>query len=691
MWNQFQSILLSLLTQKDSATFTLFDPDRHFSVCPGENEAMHARALNAAFLIALAGRKHPRYEQAMVFLVDNARTGVWKESAGFYQQGLDLIRQEIVQAASENADFAERLRALSSWVADDENLMDKESTEEKIWSLFFPEASGIRGCESERIQALRQRRLVTISQLNPSPLTQPAEEILFTSNVLLTLPSTDKELTGLPLHDDMKDKLKKVAAEPQRYWYDHPIQMGVSPDNNEVIYGIRHLAEALAFEKRMGTCSRETKITCVLSVSVTHEGLQDIVKDYLEAEFARASGLDGLELYIFTEADTNRLVEDVLSPAATHFLENTKKTAFDMFGVDGAYGRHYTFLKAIAAFWQVFIAPEVRATFKIDLDQVFPQPELLRQTGASMFEHFKTPLWGASGVDSSGRDVELGMIAGALVNESDIDESLFTPDVRFPERVVAMDEHVFFSQMPQALSTEAEMMTRYDTPELDGSKTCIQRVHVTGGTNGILIDSLRRHRPFTPSFFGRAEDQAYILSTFLAPEPKLAYVHKDGLIMRHDKQAFAQEAIQVAQVGKWIGDYERLLYYSAYARVLSGDIGEIKNVLDPFTGGFVSRIPVTVAYLRFGLKAASLFLNGVSMEGEEFVRLGARRISDALRFVSGENSLFKRKYEQERAGWNLYYDVLSVAEAALSEQDAFALSLRERAKEIVEACALRLE
>jgi len=53
------------------------------------------------------------------------------------------------------------------------------------------------------------------------------------------------------------------------------------------------------------------------------------------------------------------------------------------------------------------------------------------------------------------------MIAGALVNESDIDNSLFTPDVRFPERSLLPDERLFFSVLPQAVSTRAEMMTRY--------------------------------------------------------------------------------------------------------------------------------------------------------------------------------------------------------------------------------------
>ncbi len=68
-----------------------------------------------------------------------------------------------------------------------------------------------------------------------------------------------------------------------------------------------------------------------------------------------------------------------------------------MFGVDGEYGRHYSFLKAIAAFWQVLIDPSKRGTFKIDLDQVFPEEELKKETGKCAFEHFRNPLWGGRG------------------------------------------------------------------------------------------------------------------------------------------------------------------------------------------------------------------------------------------------------------------------------------------------------
>ncbi|MEA3347264.1 MAG: hypothetical protein U9Q21_04160, partial [Candidatus Auribacterota bacterium] len=274
-------------------------------------------------------------------------------------------------------------------------------------------------------------------------------------------------------------------------------------------------------------------------------------------------------------------------------------------------------------------------------------------------------------------------------NKRDINKSLFTPDVKFPNRALHPDEYIFFSMLPQALSTEAEIMTRYITKKLDGKKTCIQRFHITGGTNGILIDSLRRHRPFTPSFIGRAEDQAYIFSVLTNADKKLAYVHKDGLIMRHDKEAFAQEAIRCAHIGKLIGDYIRTLYFPTYVKALTENVDNIKNLVDPFTGCFISRIPTTVVYLRFGLKAASFFSAGKNEEGFEFITNGVQRITAALNFISGENNELKQQYEKERLGWNLYYDTLAAVERALQKNDSFALELRRKAKKIIGQCLIR--
>jgi hypothetical protein len=203
------------------------------------------------------------------------------------------------------------------------------------------------------------------------------------------------------------------------------------------------------------------------------------------------------------------------------------------------------------------------------------------------------------------------------------------------------------------------------------------------------VDSLCRYRPFTPSFIGRAEDQAYILSVLLNAGRRLAYVHKDGLFMRHDKEAFAQEAIQSAYVGKLVGDYVRILYFSEYAKALADDVRELKETIDPFTGCFVSKIPTTVVYLRFAFKVASLFAEGKTEGALDFLHLGAERIAEALGFVNGESSMLGQRYEEERLGWDLYYDTLSAAEDALKKEEDFALDLRKKAEKIVSQCAIR--
>ncbi len=230
------------------------------------------------------------------------------------------------------------------------------------------------------------------------------------------------------------------------------------------------------------------------------------------------------------------------------------------------------------------------------------------------------------------------------------------------------------------------MMTRYNSVRFDGASACIQRVHVTGGTNGILIDSLRKHRPFTPSFIGRAEDQAYMLSALKNSGENLAYVHKDGLIMRHDKEAFAQEALDSAEIGRTVGDYVRILYFSTYADILTPGKKKLKNTLDPFTGCFISQIPITVTLLRFALKAATYFKKNQYDKGLELVTLGAQRLSQALEFIQGEDCKLKRQYEKERHGWNLYYSILEAAEQAIQDKDPFVLQLQQKAGDIIKEC-----
>jgi hypothetical protein len=674
------------LVGAETGPFTLFDPSGQFDETRSDPVGI-AAALNAAFLITMAGEGREEFAVADDFLKRMAQSGDWSRVAQFYRDGRRRIRQEIEETCRESPGFAERLRHLSAWLSDETKAAKAEQTTSHIWSVFFPEAVGLREQWQQQVERLRAKRTLVITRANPDPVQDPAREILFTSNALLTVPHASQSIDALPYSDAVKDTLRTAAREPQLYWYDHPIQIGVAPEKNEILHGLFGLDEAVGFERERGNIEEGVRISCALSVSVTHKGLHKIARQYIEEELARTGGLKNIDIYVFTEADTDRMVEEVLAPAASRLLGvGDALEQLDMFGVDGTYGRHYSFLKAVAPLWHVLVDERIIATFKIDLDQVFPQQELVEQSGASAFEHLLTPLWGDEGTDDAGRPVELGLIAGALVNQSEIGKGLFTPDILPPDRELAADEHIFFSALPQALSTEAEMMTRYDAPPLDGKIRCIQRIHVTGGTVGVLVDSLRRHRLFAPSFFGRAEDQSYILSDILNLDSRPVYVHEPGLIMRHDKHAFAQEAIETAYVGKLLGDYVRILYFTAYAKVLAGDVRTVKAHVDPFTGCFISQIPVTVVFLRFALKAATFFDSGKTDRGLEFVTTGAERISQALEFAGGADCELGRAYHRERSGWDVFYDTLDALERGVADNHEFAKSLREKARKIVSDC-----
>jgi hypothetical protein len=375
-----------------------------------------------------------------------------------------------------------------------------------------------------------------------------------------------------------------------------------------------------------------------------------------------------MTIMLFSEIETDAIVDQVMKPALAKIgKESELENIREVFGVEGQYGRHYSFLKAVLPIYNAHIDPVVKGTFKIDIDQLFMQDSLVAEAGESWLTHFKTNTWGAKGKNWKGEDVELGMIAGALCNQKDWeknDQKLFLADVLPPtkDKKLAADELVFFSTLPQAYSTEAEMMTRLPNPD----KEVIQRIHVTGGTNGILVDYLYKFRPFCPSFIGRAEDQSYLFSTFGKAGPKLAYVHKPGLIMRHDKEAFAAEAMEAARIGKMVGDYERILLFSEYGKFCAEPNSSFEAVMDlvnPFTGCFVSAIPKTVMYLRFALKALGFVAAGVPKDAVDFTMVGAPRVAECITFTDASDGPSKMavQWKKEQATWDVFYDALEAA------------------------------
>ena len=690
-------VIKALLTNiSDGKPIIGFDAGEQFRFQP-KSSPETLQKLNAAFLLCLCGTDMEGFEEAEGFLRSLSSDGKWKRNASFYVKALKILPQEVKEAAEGCSAFREHLSNASS--AAISSPLPRARMLEKVWGVFFPEGVGlIGGRREDKVHELRQERVIKIDKLNPNPIDDPGGQILFTSNILLTTPASEApdhagRLMNIPFCPaDLLTALRNVIKGPQAYWYDHPVPVDVPPEQNEILHGLQGLDEAVEFEKKRGTVAADTRIPMVLSLSVTHKGLHGLAKPLVEAMLRQRAPLRHLDMYLWTESETNTLAEEILAPAADKYFGVKAGELFrEIIGVDGEYGRHFSFLKAITASWKVFYAPQLKATFKIDLDQVFPQENLVKETGASAFEHLMTPLWGAEGTDRQGRPVFLGMIAGALVNQADIRKSLFTPDVPWPEDEISGERWIFHSQLPQALSTRAEMMTRYDGQEgLDGMTRCIQRVHVTGGTCGILAEALRKYRPFTPTFIGRAEDQAYLLSVlFEETLPALRYVHKDGLVMRHDKDLVSPRAVEMAAAGKYVGDLARILLFSYYAEALPWEMEQVKEAVDPFTGCFISRVPFTVATLRLSFKAAELFGGGQEKEAARILEVGIPRLNTLAQWLWQRPGGLAPQWERERDAWNLYYDVVDRIEAGLAQGETLAKRLQQGFERLVEKCRLR--
>jgi hypothetical protein len=310
---------------------------------------------------------------------------------------------------------------------------------------------------------------------------------------------------------------------------------------------------------------------------------------------------------------------------------------------------------------------------------VFPQEQLVAETGASAFEQLADPLWGGTASDAEGNPVSLDFIAGALVNQADAPRGLHVPDLVDPGPPTRPEHMIFFSALPQAVSTEAEM--------LPGARNepVRQRVHVTGGTTGATVEGLRRRRPFCPGFWGRAEDQAYALSVWRSTD-RCVSLHVPGLVMRHDTHTFAGAAIAEAAVDKLIGDHERILMFSAYGRLVEPDLIGIGRDLAPFTGSFMSTMPVTVAYLRLAVTTLSWAQEGRIEDAGRLFDDGVRRLDRARRFIAEGD--FAAAVQADADGWRDFYDALDLLETGLDAGERWAIEARRAGRGVFESARI---
>jgi len=538
-------------------------------------------------------------------------------------------------------------RFLSQATSDLSNI---DVAETDLWQYFCPPAAEAdRDAQNMAAEITRRRRLSSVEPAR-HPLADPANELLFTANALIS-PPLEPDSPNIP--PALRAEARRFTEQPQDFWYDHPVPLDAAPSENEILYGLANLDEALAQECALGTLPDSARIDLAMSISVTHEGMETLASDYVRDLISRHLKLRHLRVFLFDERHCRKIVGAVCAGDSQ---------AETVFGVNGAYGRHYSFLKAVLLVWQMAVNPRIRFTFKIDLDQVFEQAALRTHTGRSALQLLCNPLWGGRAVDHLGRDVELGMLAGGLVNESDSQRGLFVPDVTRPDTASLITKlgsrRVFCPQWPQAISTEAEIMQR------DGG---CQRVHVTGGTTGICDMALRRWKPFTPGFINRAEDQAYALSAFDG-DGYLAHLHAPGLIMRHDKQAFAARAMAHADAGKAIGDIERLMLFSRYADLHGNGFDTLRNHLWPFTSCFLHPRAPALAGLIFALDGA--------VKGGRYVAEGASRLTRCLEFCQ---TGMADQLALEKSGWQAVYDGLNAERkppAGLTDTIAAAMTER---------------
>ncbi len=190
--------------------------------------------ISYSFLILLSGSENPFYKKTIKIWEKWQQTDTYADIISFYNVGLKLISQELNRSIEQHPGFAEQLKQAASSVGGETN--------ESVFDILFPLGTDARKPESyqQEIETIRKTRIVKNIRVNPHPIKKPVQEILFTSNVLLTIPTIDHSVS-LDLPDSIKKHLAAINAEDQKYWYDHPTPVGVSADQNEILYGLRGL------------------------------------------------------------------------------------------------------------------------------------------------------------------------------------------------------------------------------------------------------------------------------------------------------------------------------------------------------------------------------------------------------------------------------------------------------------------
>src|SRR3989339_773256 len=133
--------------------------------------------LAAAFLLSLCGPSHPEYAFARRFLSQGVKIKRTAGLARLFLRAIPVVKKEMQASLRRDAAFRKAMRRV---------LLRKTDGPKSLWPVFFPE--GLFASRKKEIEKIRRLRRLRVTRPNPCPVTDPAREILFTSNLLLTLP-----------------------------------------------------------------------------------------------------------------------------------------------------------------------------------------------------------------------------------------------------------------------------------------------------------------------------------------------------------------------------------------------------------------------------------------------------------------------------------------------------------------------
>ena len=291
----------------------------------------------AAFLVAASGPAHPDHQRATDILADPPAAAA--DQAAFYRAGLERISSELGAVFEAEPGVADRwdaaIDALGAAATADE-------VAEAAWRALLP-AGGRHPPSRERAHLgapprAHRRDRAGGQRPHHRPRARGAVHLQRAADgsgrvhrhrgVALPAPSCARPSVPLPPSPSATG-----STTPSR-----------SASNRRPTSCSTACAASMTPSMRSlvpSTC------TCLLSVSVTHDGLAPIARRYVEAELAREGRLRHLDVVVVTEDDTRRLVDEVLLPALGAAGPDAAAGLHRVVGVDGRYGRHYTFLKAV--------------------------------------------------------------------------------------------------------------------------------------------------------------------------------------------------------------------------------------------------------------------------------------------------------------------------------------------------------